>query len=185
MSVRSLLSVSIFASSVSMRPLSRHQIAPRLPKTTTNGAISVQFTSPGYTGVAHGSSQPSEGRGNPSRSRPPSALLRTGFDKLRTGLQGGDRNVGSPSLGVGATGRSPLPARKGKDRQARCLRSQGGRTGAFLSPPWRGAAKQRGGFPLPRGGGEGQKKTAIPHVRLHLMDIGLNPLKALVCIHYD
>ena len=44
------MSLSIFASSVSMRPLSRHRIAPRLPRTTTNGAVSVQPMSSGDIG---------------------------------------------------------------------------------------------------------------------------------------
>ena len=94
LSVRSLLSVSIFASSVSMRPLSRHQIAPRLPKTTTNGAISVQFTSPGYTGVARGSSQPSERdeatHPGPSTS---SGQLRTGGAFLSPERRGWRRRI--------------------------------------------------------------------------------------------
>ena len=111
------MSVSIFASSVSMRPLSRHQIAPRLPKTTTNGAISAQLMSPGYTRVAHGSSQPSE---RDEATHP--ALLR---------LCSGQASTSSGQA-------SEEGSRSGQDARA----PRGGKKRSFFIPSWEGKRKR-------------------------------------------
>ena len=62
--------------------------------------------------------------------------------------------------GVGATGRSPLPARKGKDRQARCLRSQEKEGNRHQEPtPAFGHPSKEGSFFIPSLEGMGDQSV--------------------------